>query len=389
MTYPVDIVRDILPEDLAAYLRAHRWQEDTHAHPKATLWTFPSPSPDKADDEDADERSVEPIGMLIPKSASFSDYLTRVAQGLTQLELIEQRPWANIARDVLLVRSDVIRLQCEVLSQSSIPLDDGRLLVDYLFDMLTAAACSAVFPRAVVPPRRPVQALDYMRRIQLGHTERGSFIFTAISRVEPLNTPGAPGLEEGWDGPFPRKVTNTLVHALDAVTEATNEVYQRGSFDAFPELVRSGISANLCDALAGMVSNDQSARPVNISVAWASTFPNESRPERPSYRFDPDRAPILRQAAARLRAIEPIPDELVTGVVTRLSRGEQAEDGVVTVLTVIHGSVRNLQVPLPHADYRRAVEAHRDRLQVLFKANVQKRGRVWEATNVSEFRVVG
>lgn len=386
-----DVIGDILPNDMAAYLRAHGWQGDEHAHPKATLWTLIHIAALHSDeqDDDSDGGYGEPLSILLPRSAEVRDYATRVAQGLSLLERLEQRPWTSIARDVLLVSADVVRLQCEVVSEQSIPLDDGRLLVGRLFDLLTAAACSAVVPRPVVPARRPLQALDYLRRVQLGHTERGSFVFTAVSRVDPLNTPGAPGLEELWDVPFPRKVTTTLTHALEAVTEATDHVYESGSFDAFPDFVVRGVSANLCDSLAGMVSSEHSARPVNISVNWASVLPNESSPQYPRYYFDPDRAPILRQAAARLRAIEPIPDELITGVVTRLSRGEDAEDGVVTIATVIQGGVRQLQVPLPPADYRQAVEAHRDRLQVFFTATLERRGRYWEARNVSEFRVIG
>jgi hypothetical protein len=194
--------------------------------------------------------------------------------------------------------------------------------------------------------------VDYLRRVQLGHTERGSFVFTAVSCVDPLNTPGAPGLEELWDTPFPRKVTKTLTGALEAVPEATDYVYKSGSFGVFSDAVGRGVSANLCESLAGMVVSEESERPVNVSVTWAATLPNDSGPKQPVYRFEPDKAPILRQAAALLRTIEPIPDELITGVVTRLARGEDAEDGVVTVVTVIQGAVRNLQVRLAPADYR-------------------------------------
>jgi len=95
------------------------------------------------------------------------------------------------------------------------------------------------------------------------------------------------------------------------------------------------------------------------------------------------------EASEHLRRWEPQQGALITGVIVGLHRQEGQWDGRVTVACVIEGSVRQLQVPLPGADYQLAVDAHGDQKQVIFRADIQRLGRSYRASNISEFKVIG
>src|SRR5262249_40239707 len=146
-----------------------------------------------------------------------------------------------------------LRLVDARLADASVPLDEGATFIQKAKDMMLAAACAAVNPRVYYPSRKPAQAMDYIRRARLGQTEPGSFIVTILSPVPPsLADPSGHfiALEE----PYERQVTRVLAGALDSVRRAAEDAASTGQVNGFIQAVPSGVSANLCDALAGMGS---------------------------------------------------------------------------------------------------------------------------------------
>jgi hypothetical protein len=121
------------------------------------------------------------------------------------LEQVEDRSQIEVLRDLLYVNSDVIRLHRPVEADvvGTIPFIDGVKLVEKGLSLVTSAAYAAVFPKKVVPSRRPLEVQDYLQHVKMGYTEQRSFVLTIISDVSPLLTPGAPNLLELMDEPFP------------------------------------------------------------------------------------------------------------------------------------------------------------------------------------------
>ncbi|HEU4428783.1 MAG TPA: hypothetical protein VFT98_08515 [Myxococcota bacterium] len=187
--------------DLNAYLRASGWVEQSIPIPNATCW------------QRTGEGEHE---ILLPKSDQVLDYAARVADALATLELVEQRSQLEIVRDLAFSSADIVRFHhlSSAAEDDSVAIADGLALVHSAHDLMASAAATAVAPRKVLAPRWPPQAVDYMRNLRLGHTERGSFVVTVVSRVAPLLTPDAPGLLETMGEPFPRTVTRTLNRAF-------------------------------------------------------------------------------------------------------------------------------------------------------------------------------
>jgi hypothetical protein len=122
-------------------------------------------------------------------------------------------------RQILLRRSDVIRLTAEVViaSDGSVPLDDALRLIRSGYEIVEASALARVEPRAYWVGHRPDQAYNFMRSVRIGLTQPGSY---AVPVVVPLPGSNQTGLALEHEDPFERLVTRTVVTALDAAVTA-------------------------------------------------------------------------------------------------------------------------------------------------------------------------
>jgi hypothetical protein len=365
-------------DDIGAYLGALGWRQQPGLTGVSDLWTPPGEAPP------GKHWRSGPDDLVLPRNRGVLDYSRRMAEAIGILSFIEQRPAALVLRDILTARADVVRFKRPSASpEGSILLADGLTLVDQALDMITAAASSAVAARRVVPSRRPLLTQQYLQQVRLGQTEKSSYVITVISPLERLAVE-EPTLFEQTEESFPRRVTRTLTSGLQALADGTEQVRREGDFRIFDGLIVSGVSANLCESVARLVRSPDRESAVEIQVDWAATQP---RPEIVS-RFEPGMEPYLLEAARRFRAAEPLEGTLLTGVVVRLQRARDELEGRITVSCVVDGALRQLGVPLGLADYQNAVDAHRERRGVMFRADISKVGRGYEATNVRDFRIV-
>ncbi len=124
---------------------------------------------------------------------------------------------------------------------------------------------------------------------------------------------------------------------------------------------------------------------VELTIGWAYRVPERELPG--AFKFNAADSEILTNAARFLREESPNEGLLVTGVVVSLHREEGAKDGSVTVAAVVEGNIRKLAVPLMASDYDAAIQAHRNRQGVIFRADVVKIGKHFRAENVRDFKV--
>jgi hypothetical protein len=335
------------PLEVVSYLRSKGW---TKSREKASEW-----STWVCADHEGEEFEV-----TVPLNHQFRDFAVRMGGVLQVLESFEGRSQLQIFHDLVVIGADVIRLRLAdvELADASVPLDEGATFVQKAKDMMLAAACAAVNPRVYYPSRRPAQAMDYIRRARLGQTEPGSFIITIISPVPP-SLAGPNGQLFGFEEPYERQVTQTLAAALNSVRQAAEDAAASGSVESFVHAVPSGVSANLCDALAGMGSSTQAGRAFDIQFSWSRNRPLSPEVVVPSrIFFNTDVFPVLRQAAVYLKESSHREEFEVRGSVVKLVREEGADTGKVTIHGLIDDQPRKVVVELRDADYHEAVTAH-------------------------------
>jgi hypothetical protein len=353
------------PHDIETYLLARGW-EDRRRTSMFSIWAAPK------------DRPVQ-TQLFVPLSAKPHDFESRLRELVSTLAEIEGEDRDVLITNLRYATADLVRIRLVSprVGPGELPIGDGADLFEGAKDLMLAAACAAINVRPNFGPRMPRQATDYLDDVRLGQTERGSYVVTVISAVAaPEQRAILPDDAAHLDIPFERQVTTLLVTALGAARDAAHSVlHENGSLVAFDDAVESGVSANLCDAIATMGAGNVAAN-VQVSVEWASSRPS-TVVGPPSVAFDPAALPVVREAVAHLRQLGPFEDELVEGFVSRLTRGNEDEIGTIVIEGETRGANRHVHVELPDDQYDLAVDAHRSRRPVRIHGTLYKRGRSW------------
>jgi hypothetical protein len=353
-----DALRAITPSALAAYARSRSWRRTEPYGQHADVYVSPR------DDE-----------ALIPRTDRLGDYAAAVSSVIGAFAKEADTDEFSIYRDVLGADHDVVRVRAVVDDDDgSIPIDAGVEIVRQSRDMLLAAACSIHNPLPYYRAGANRDATDYMRSVKLGQTEIGSFVVTLLAPVPPLLSPQQPTLDPSWAGlddePWERLVTRRLVKALTASRNATEASVSEQS--AFEKAVEHGVSANLCEALAGLVEQSQETE---ISVAWAKTRP-EAEP-RSRIVFSRKDGAILKEAARTFRLRQAKENETLFGKVTDLHRGTTEIDGKVTLKALIEGKLQSVTALLDSSTYSKVLLAHDRKLPVVVRGDLRRIGQRW------------
>ena len=296
---------------------------------------------------------------LLPLDSGLADYALRMGELLQTLALAEGRSQTAVYRDLLTTLSDVIRIRIADpdLCDGTLPIEQHAQIAYKARDLMLAAACAALETRPVWHTRKPEQAAEHVRGIRIGQSEQGSYVLTVINRVPPELRKHDGQLFEPKP-PYERQVTQTLAGALRALRSATETAALTQEMTAFDTAVTQGVTANLCEAVAGLWGGDESQRRLEFSFSWSPARPEP--PETPrKIKFAADCVSILREAGRQMRERAPVPEFEVAGAVVKLDRPEGAAIGKVTIASMIDGRHARITVELPEAAYHDAVKAPR------------------------------
>jgi hypothetical protein len=371
----LDTLRSLKPLELVQYLRAKGWQQDSDLGTKATLWV--------RTDGRADE-------IVLPKGRDFRDFDLRMSEVLKTLANTEARSQLDILRDVQTTSADLVRLRAPARDavDGSLAIETAVSFVESARDLMLAAACAAIDKRSYFATRKAQQATDYMQRVRMGQTERGSFVLTILSPVPPTlkSEQGALFAVEPSD-PYERTVTRTLARSLAAVSAAAETAAAQGDMQPFIEAVQWGVSANLCEAIVRIshVSIDEG---IDVAIAWSpSRMVAAETPHR--IRLQGDAIPLIEEAGRLFRETSPVDDFELQGAVIGLRRPEGASIGRVTVAGFVESQARKVLIDLADPDYSKAIAAHEQQAIVVCTGELVKQGHSYRLQNPRQFRLRG
>jgi hypothetical protein len=340
----VEAVKAIRPVDAALYLRAKGWeQRDVHLG-RAAVWV------QRVGEDDFEA--------LLPMDVGLRDYALRMGDLLGVLSAAERRSQWQIYNDLLTITCDVtrIRISDAELSDGTLPIEEHAQIAQKARDLCLAAACAATERRSVWHKRKPAQAIDQVRRIRIGQSERGSYIVTVISRITPLLHAANEQLFE-VEIPFERKVTQMLADSLQALDRASEQAALTQQLAAFDAAVPDGVNANLCDAVVGLWGGEETQRNLEFSFTWSPARPVVvGQVQRVA--FSSDRIPVIREAGRQMRERAPLPEFELAGPIVKLEREEGAPLGKVKVIGILDDRQVGVWLELEDARYHEAVQAH-------------------------------
>lgn len=353
--------------------------------------------------------------LLLPKDPSFEDYDDVFLRALRRLERLNDWDTQELYTRILSARSDVLYIRAEqYTTDGTIPIREAQQLLAGAVEMVTAAARWTLDPRGAYGGRMPDAVKGFVDDdLRMGHTQHGSFVITVVTRLDPpvgdsgikrtvpgesdhAKTPtkvptasevalrGHAAVTDGTLAPFPRQVMTSLVLGLAQAQRLTNDARSTplsGWTMDVEEAVSQGVTAQLCQALGDM-AEQPGVQGLDLSFNWAHAEPSPP-PAVDQFSFDRPAVPILRNMRERLATKPPQPRVAhITGYVTRLERGADAEEGTVTVVGHLeNGQERQVRVPLTGTAYAEAVQAHESRRLVEAVGEMVREGRVYFLRN--------
>jgi len=361
--------------DLKAYLDAESWRRKGTYAGKAAIY-------DKTDN------SGRVWEVLVPLRDDLADYAASMGLALTTLARVEGRNEDVVFADLSAAGADVVRLRAPNADpEGRIALTHGVAFYRAAENLMLAAACSTREPRRSYHARKIAEARDFLGGLQLGQTERGSYVVTIQSPIAPALRRGEQptslfdlGLE---DEPFPRAVTLKLADALQSARQAVSQAIDTDRFDAFEAAVPHGVNANLCEALAQLAEHGAG---LDASIAWARVRPTAG-PAR-QFRFSRDLARVLQEAAVEFLRNEPKFDEKVEGFVIHLDRPPESFDGQATLRILLEGRPRRVRVTFEPGEYRQVIRAHDERVPVSLDGDIYPVGHRFELRNPRNLRLL-
>lgn len=186
--------------------------------------------------------------------------------------------------------------------------------------------------------------------------------------------------------PPERQVSLRLYQAVRAAHEAADAaLLSADGLEPFTAGVDQGVSANLCEALAGF--GGSAGHQFQISVSLAATRRNAAA--LAPVRFRRDHLSVLKEAAVELRARTPEEDVAITGEVVRLHREGQTT-GEITLVGRMEDSevLRRIWMNLPISYYETAMRAHQEMRQVTVRGSLIRRGTRFYLSGPTGFRVL-
>ena len=353
-----DALRAVSPSALAAYANAAGWELTESFGDHSNVYVHRG----------------EPE-IVVPRTQRIADYTSVVAQLIDIFASAAKVSPVSLYRDISIADRDVIRVRASESVDGHISTNAGVSLVQGSRDMILAAACSVLNPRAVYRAGANKDASAFVDRTRLGQTEEGSFVVTLLGpEVPPILEPSlGPDWTAPSDDPIERRTTKRIAQAVTAAHEATERA-SGGDPAAFENAVANGVSANLCEALAMTIDPFLE---LDISVTWALTRPLNQQITR----FAQSDLPVLREASRAFRQREPRFDERVFGFVQRLKRDHDEVDGTITLRASIDDSVRSVIAVLSQSDYETAIKAHEERAMVIATGDLEQTGQRWRLLN--------
>lgn len=365
-----DILSNVTPRALRAYVEAHGWHKVEPYGDYGDVYAFGN----------------EPSEIIVPISSRFTDYGLSIGQVITILANMEEREKDAVLRDLCMADVDLVRVRSpESRADGSISMDAAAAMIQQSRNMMLAAACSAWRPRRAFRTNKTKKVKDYVSTVRFGQTEMGSFVINILSPAPPALGPNMAGIPTAE--PFPRTVVRRLGSGLQAIRKAVDLAdyeYFDTDLRGFEDGVDVGVSANLCDAVAGMLGKGNESE-LDISVSWALTYPYPRG--RVRVQFDESDTPILEEASRVLKDRQEHPNALIEGYVISLTRQESDYQGHVTVKGMINGSRRSVRVGLDHEDYERIIGAHDRRRLISVRGDLMCEGQRWTLANPSNLVV--
>ncbi|MCW2916426.1 MAG: hypothetical protein JWN52_4494 [Actinomycetia bacterium] len=318
--------------------------------------------------------------IVLPTLETVRDYPDRAYEALRALAYAEQRLPQEIMADIRFGGADnvAVRLTPDAPSGEA-PLFLAEAAVSALRTFVVASAAALDVNSLVLPARRPQRAETYAGQARLS-MQPGSFVLALALPLLDAYPDQRASAQEGQSllvdippQPFGRRVSDRMLAVARRAQLLADEV-GRGDrpLAAFGRAEPHAPNATELAALGELGGPDHDL--YQLRFAWSPLASAAREPLR--LKITPSQQRILGEASEFLRTRQPRSGVTVQGLVVRLYREGKFGRGEVVIQGIDDdsGVARRFRVELDETDYREAVRAHGNGLQVIATGDLDIRG---------------
>jgi hypothetical protein len=369
-----DIAGSLQPAAVSRYLAATGdWVLEARQDGVREVWALPAQSASSARGQASRAR------IMLPLDREFVDFGQHFEDALGALATVNEWSSLQLEREILGIHADRLLVKLDQAHiGDSIPLKQAETTIDAIYKMLRAAALITATPNQTFKGGRlPAPVTSFLEDdVRLGHTQRGSFIFTVVARLDPPDSPGNTPQADRSARQFSRKVMENLALGI-----ATTRDLARGQGPAaLSDPAQWGLSAGLVESLEDITAAE-GLHAVDLSFEWAAA---EAPPEvgNDTVRLDHE---ILGQMARireqLLRAEESVRRETLIGPVVSLSREDEGpfddEAASVIISAEVNGRRRNVHAILTGRRHELAIQAYQLKVPIVVTGDLIFVRRAW------------
>ncbi len=326
---------------LRTYLKSRQWNDEGDWGNRATLFS-----------KTHENRKWE---ILCPFRDTFADFAETMGEAISVLATVENRSQLDVFHDLERTGADVIHVRSpNGMAEKALSLRQNTEMLDAAYSLLASAARAAEKPSAAYRGRTSSNVTDYLDNVLPLPGYHEGYDLTLHSPV-PAGFGTQTDFGDTYTAPFPRRATKQLSKALHYTSRAITESVSGDTLEPFSQVVKEGVSANLCESVATLAEN---GRGIEIALFWAGVRP--SNVPDTDYKFSENSAGILSEAADFLRRNDPSFDEHLIAQVVKLEKKPNNFDGKAVLLTVRDERLVRIQVEFEQPVYDLVIQAFRN-----------------------------
>ena len=365
----LELTTTLTPAAVSQFLAAQAWELESRLDHVREIWRLPN------------DQGTLSARIMLPLASDFADYPERFYDALNAIRIVNDWDAGSLYEHIIATRADLLYIRLDqAMPDGTIPFWQAESTIKAIHRMMKAAATTAADPSHSHRGRRSATVTEFLNEdVRLGHTKRGSFVFTVVARLEddsvsarPVDCP--PG--ESVAAPFPRKVMETLARGL----QTTNHLTRGRDREALDDPAAWGLSANLVESLEEM-AEPEGLRSLDLSFEWAAAEETPAVGNEP-IKLEHEIFGELARVRERLtRQEDPPRRETLVGPVKSLAweeGGDVAEDaGAIVILADVNGRTRNVHLALFGQDHDWAIRAYRNKIPLTVAGDLTYERRAW------------
>jgi hypothetical protein len=286
---------------------------------------------------------------------------------------------------------DVIRVELlhPDLMDGSINLARGAKLLRGIQVLVQSAAWAAVQPGQILEGSKPSLTNKYLKAIKLAPADSDTYAVQIMSPLsDEFDSPDD-------DKPYSRLAVQTLAEALRSLADFS--AAPKWDDDAMLELLKNGVSANLCAGVGGVLqtlgktkvlkktSLDGNMRAVRFAFDWSDTLsPTQGVPS--SVTLDPEMFDTIKQLESTLKSFVKENYEF-EGYVTQFAIMPGARAGKIIIERVADDRPGRFMIEVSQVEYDQAIDALRNKTLVTGQGTLVRNGGQFSVVDLKEFDV--